>query len=209
MNLILSTTVLCVIRITLITLRIFANKTENLSFLTTRSLSIDVFPCDTKAMSWLIASPKELIDRYAIESVNFNLALRMYEAMRPTLMKESQIYLSDVGDIEMFLLLSIIESDILVSIVKSEEQEFVETAVVKGIEGQQLVAAFLVSHPNAIVSCDGGIPVYLLVPDTTFKKHLTFTNLLAAVKSGATNFVIAVAGAPGSSGSSGSSGLKT
>jgi hypothetical protein len=130
---------------------------------------------------WLSLSAADLI-KAGKKHKNFNLAERTVDAVTPCLTKLSEGYVSEAGDIEVFLYMAIdTESKkVLASIVKQsapkdtqpstedEKTEQSKTDLVPRVtvydeEAKDLVASFVCDFPDALFSVEGGMPVVMFI----------------------------------------------
>ena len=137
---------------------------------------------------WLSRSAADLVQA-AKKHKNFSLAERTVDAVTPCLTKMSEGYVSEAGDIEVFLYMAIdTESKkVLASIVKqsasttdskeattetekpASKTDLVPRATVYNEDAKDLVAAFLCDFPDALFSVEGGMPVVMFIEATVPK----------------------------------------
>lgn len=132
----------------------------------------------TNVEKWLSWTADQLIELgNQCNGSNYNLAERTVEAVTPSLMKMGEGYLSEDGDIQVFLYIALEEKSgqVLASVVQNSDSnaavqstDTIEAKIqprltVQNQQAKQLVAAFLCTFPNALFSIDGGIPLVMFM----------------------------------------------
>lgn len=126
----------------------------------------------TNVEKWLSWTADQLIELgNQCNGSNYNLAERTVEAVTPSLMKMGEGYLSEDGDIQVFLYIALEEKSgqVLASVVQNSdsnansEEKIQPRLTVQNQQAKQLVAAFLCTFPNALFSIDGGIPLVMFM----------------------------------------------
>ena len=147
---------------------------------------------------WLSKTPSELVDGRR-QYQYFPLALKTVDAVTPSLSKVGEGYLSEMGDIEVFLYVVLDNQNkrVLVSIVKpseSEEKGFTPLHTVYDEAAKDLVAAFLCDFPDALFSIEGGKPLVMFLQELKLKRFITLNNMIEAAQNKCKKICVAVPG---------------
>lgn len=163
----------------------------------------------TQSERW-IAGPNDDLVATAKSSKNWSTALATVDAVANVLAKTTEVFVSEVGDVESFLYVTAPrKGKVHVSVVAknttnpaNDEESSDPFTVLRSVEdagARDLVAAFLCDFPNAVFTVDGGHPLWLFIhqqgapknapPD---KKWVTLANFVTAAAAGHTQFGIAV-----------------
>jgi hypothetical protein len=146
---------------------------------------------------WLTLKPEDLITS-AKDNKHFRLALTTVDAVTPSLMKMAEGYLSESGDIEVFLYVALDESSkrVLASIVLPTEDEkgFQPRSTCYDEQARDLIASFLCDFPNSLFSVEGGLPLVLFMQEQRLKRFVTLNNMIEAGQLGTKRVVVAVPG---------------
>ena len=155
----------------------------------------------TNTEKWLTWTAEQLIELGKANS-NFNLADKTVEAVTPSLMKVGEGYLSESGDIQVFLYIALEEKSkqVLASVIQDsgsdDTKEIKPRFTVHNQQAKELVAAFLCMFPDALFSIDGGLPLVMfmeipagvnlsgsgLIPGEKLKRFVTLSNMLEATR---------------------------
>lgn len=148
-----------------------------------------------RIVNWLHDDVDKLI-RYNEENERFSLAMKIYDVSRPVLMTERVVYISEKDLVQIFLLVQLHEEDkrLEASImhIDKETNEFIERTKVDGQRAKKMIASFFCDFPEAVMSVDQGVVVWLIVEEHNQKMWLSLENLWHAHKGGATKFFVAV-----------------
>lgn len=160
----------------------------------------------TQSERW-IAGPNDELVTAAKSSKNWSTALATVDAVANVLAKTTEVFVSEVGDVESFLYVTAPrKGKVHVSVVAKNTAKDDKAAdpftVLRSVEdagARDLVAAFLCDFPKAVFTVDGGHPLWLFIhqqgappnapPD---KKWVTLANFVEAAAAGHTKFGIAV-----------------
>ena len=144
---------------------------------------------------WLSTLPAELIASCKTHR-NWKLACTVVEAATPVIQKMKEVYVSEVGNIDLFLYVTMDMSQnaVLASIIRCEKDHNNMTPLhsVENEEVKDLVAAFVCNFPDATFSIDGGIPLQLFIKKPNLIRYVTLNNFLDAAANKWTEFAIAV-----------------
>lgn len=164
----------------------------------------------SNAERWLSLAPPKLIE--AVKPLkHFKLATTTVEAVSPSLSKMGEGYLSETGDIEVFLFVSLDDQSkrVLASIVRpsvaaeakaSDDKGFAPIHTTYDEEAKELIAAFLCDFPNALFSVEGGLPLVMFLPEVKLKRYITLNNMIDAAAQNCRKMCVAVPGGKGKGG---------
>ena len=154
----------------------------------------------TASERW-IHGPNDILVTAAKATSDWGTANATVDAVRNVLVKTGEVFVSEVGDVDVFLYVTTpIANKVHASVVTRDpdnaDKPFKVLRDSENNGARELVAAFLCDFPNAVFTLSGGKPLWLFihnevskVPD---KKWVTLANVAAAVRSGNTKFAIAV-----------------
>jgi len=153
---------------------------------------------------WLQNSAEDLISKNKGKHQNWLSALTTVDAATPSLSKVGEGYLSEDGDIRVFLFLMLDEKskDVLCSIVtpgstqdpsdpSDPSQEFQVRLQVSGDTARDLAASFMCDFPNALFSVDAGLPLVMFFENKE-KRFVTLHNVIEAMENKQSKLVIAI-----------------
>jgi hypothetical protein len=139
---------------------------------------------------WMTLPSKDLIQEAKTRNPNYALSLRTVDAVTPCLQKVGEGYLSETGDIQVFLYvaLDVKEKKVLASITVNDTTAFKVLSTVYDEEAKELLAAFCCDFPDALFSVEDGLPVMMFIhvtsaapgilPGEKLKRYVTLNNLL-------------------------------
>jgi len=167
---------------------------------------------------WATLSADQLTND-AKKHQHYKLALTTVDAVTPSLMKTEEGYLSETGDVQVFLYVALDDASkhVLTSIIvphcetaskkegtperdserkgtnqDNKNQQYNPRLTVYNEAARSLIAAFLCDFPNALFSVDGGLPLVLFLQEQKLKRYVTLENMIEASKLGIKKIVIAV-----------------
>ncbi len=148
---------------------------------------------------WLAEDAASLIQTAKTSSKHFATALTTVDAVTPALTKMTEGYVSESGDIAVFLYVAFDETNkrVLASIVlpnDDSDEDFKPRLTVYDEQARELIAAFLCDFPDALFSVDGGKPLVMFIPDAKLKRFVTLSNMLEAVANKWSKLCVAVPG---------------
>jgi len=147
---------------------------------------------------WVTSSLTDLAEKNKSHP-DFSTALAMYDAIQNVAQRFGELYISDKGDIDVFLYIIAAPGDkkktkLIASIVEPTAGEMKIARQTDAAGTRVICASFLCDYPDAVFTIDGGSPVCLLVEKTKEKSVLSLNVMKAAAAAGHRNFAIAVAG---------------
>lgn len=131
----------------------------------------------------------------ANKSSDWSTALATVDAISNVLAKFGEVYISEAGDVEVFLFVTNPEKGkIFAAIVKKDATtgEFVPIRQTDAAGARELAASFICDFPNAVMTLDGGQPLWLFIKEADEKLWLTLDNMAKSVRAGHTKFAVAV-----------------
>ena len=150
----------------------------------------------SNAERWAKNRAPDLIKTAKTSNKNWVLAERTVEAVTPSLMKVLEGYVSEAGDIEIFLYVALDPSTnrVLASIVEAKQNAdgFQPCLTAYDQEAKELIAAFLCDFPDALFSVEGGLPLILFVVEAKTKRYVTLNNMLEAAQNKHLKMCIAI-----------------
>lgn len=106
----------------------------------------------SKSELWLQKSKQELIQtcQKTHSKPNLDLCMHLITSLEPVLRKTGNVYISEIDDVEVALLIGIMENDsLVVSIIENKDNKLMarESEIAMDNEGKELIQAFMLDFP--------------------------------------------------------------
>lgn len=148
---------------------------------------------------WLNLALTELVSA-AQKKKDWKTAKATIDAVKHVLFRAGEIFVSEVGEVQVFLYVTCPERNKIIAAVVTKNPGDLEYTPIKQTESHaahDLTAAFICDFPNAVFTVDAGEPIWLFAggstPQTALaKRWVTLNNMMELVSEGHTKFAIAV-----------------